>query len=102
MKPTLMRQEGHNTSSFSVCSFPEDGVFTGQRERDLPYDCPEDLQPRWVREQKMRYDNVVQWCESFGAVKKIQETQDGSLHVYWHKWEVADTVSVLRVSILRV
>lgn len=78
------------------------GVFTGQRERDLPYDCPEDLQPRWVREQKMRYDNVVQWCESFGAVKKIQETQDGSLHVYWHKWEVADTVSVLRVSILRV
>lgn len=71
------------------------GVSNGPRTRNS-IEYSEEFAPRWVREQKMRYDNVVQWCESFGRVKKIQETDDGSLHVYWHKWEVADMVCRVR------
>ena len=51
----------------------------------------EDLQQRRL-EQQRRVQNVVKWCESFGAVRKIETRDDGSLHVYWKDWEVADMV----------
>ena len=44
-------------------------------------------------EQQRRVQNVVRWCESFGPVRKIETKEDGSLHVYWKDWEVADMVS---------
>lgn len=45
-------------------------------------------------EQQRRVQNVVKWCESFGPVRKIETKEDGSLHVYWKDWEVADMVRV--------
>ena len=54
-------------------------------------------------EQQRRVQNVVRWCESFGPVKKVETKEDGSLHVYWKDWEVADMVSGLSVfCVLRV
>ena len=52
----------------------------------------DDLRLRQV-EQRRRVQNVVRWCESFGPVRKIETKEDGSLHVYWKDWEVADMVS---------
>lgn len=46
------------------------------------------------QEQQRRVQNVVKWCESFGPVKRVEAKDDGSLHVYWRDWEVADMVSV--------
>ena len=40
------------------------------------------------------YQNLVQWCESFGPVKHIDERVDG-LHIHWKDWESAETVSLL-------
>ena len=45
-------------------------------------------------EQQRRVQNVVRWCESFGPVRKIETKEDGSLHVYWKDWEVADMVRI--------
>lgn len=56
--------------------------------------APSDLDTeRRQRERKKRYENVVHWCENFGALRKIERKEDGSLHVYWRDWEVADMVS---------
>ncbi|TFK91918.1 hypothetical protein K466DRAFT_481729 [Polyporus arcularius HHB13444] len=44
------------------------------------------------QEQQRRVQNVVKWCESFGPVKRVDAKDDGSLHVYWRDWEVADMV----------
>ncbi|PCH45098.1 hypothetical protein WOLCODRAFT_155105, partial [Wolfiporia cocos MD-104 SS10] len=43
-------------------------------------------------EQARRYENVVRWCRGFGETRKIERREDGSLHVYWKEWEVADRV----------
>lgn len=52
----------------------------------------EDARNRVV-EQQRRVENVIKWCESFGPTRKIEKKEDGSLHVYWKDWEVADMVS---------
>ena len=52
-----------------------------------------------MHEQQRRVQNVVRWCESFGPVKKVETKEDGSLHVYWKDWEVADMVSALGCAI---
>ncbi|KAH9855626.1 hypothetical protein C2E23DRAFT_866720 [Lenzites betulinus] len=51
----------------------------------------EDARNRVV-EQQRRVENVIKWCESFGPTRKIEKKEDGSLHVYWKDWEVADMV----------
>ncbi|THH22373.1 hypothetical protein EUX98_g8220 [Antrodiella citrinella] len=45
------------------------------------------------REQRTRYDAVVKWCESFGALRRVERRVDGSLHIHWKEWEAADMVS---------
>ena len=51
---------------------------------------------RRQREEKRRYECIVQWCENFGVVRRFERKDDGSIHVYWRDWEVADTVSTFR------
>ena len=58
----------------------------------------DDLRHREM-EQRRRVQNVVKWCESFGPVRRIEKKEDGSLHVYWKDWEVADMVSALGCAI---
>lgn len=48
---------------------------------------------RRQREEKRRYECIVKWCESFGVVRRFERNNDGSIHVYWRDWEVADMVS---------
>lgn len=48
---------------------------------------------RRERENRRRYDCVVNWCEAFGVVRRFERKDDGSIHVYWRDWEVADMVS---------
>ena len=48
---------------------------------------------RKEKEIKRRCESVVRWCESFGAVRRVERKPDGSLHVYWRDWETADMVS---------
>ncbi|OCH84336.1 hypothetical protein OBBRIDRAFT_415717 [Obba rivulosa] len=50
-------------------------------------------------EQRRRYENVVRWCEGFGALRKIERKDDGSLHVYWKDWEVADRVCRIQAQV---
>ena len=57
-----------------------------------PVQAAEDLYHR-QQERQRRVDNVVKWCESFGTLRRIETKEDGSLHVYWKDWEVADMVS---------
>ena len=35
----------------------------------------------------------MRWCESFGPVRRVERKPDGSLHVHWKDWQVADMVS---------
>ncbi|KAI0746510.1 hypothetical protein C8Q80DRAFT_1271394 [Daedaleopsis nitida] len=51
-------------------------------------------------EQQRRVHNVVKWCESFGPVRKIETKDDGSLHVYWRDWEVADMVCRIQAQVV--
>ncbi|KAI0761544.1 hypothetical protein BD413DRAFT_441356, partial [Trametes elegans] len=44
--------------------------------------------------------NTVKWCESFGPVRKIETKEDGSLHVYWKDWEVADMVCRVQADVV--
>ena len=47
------------------------------------------------REQSLREDALLRWCESFGVVRRFERRENGDIHVYWKEWEVADTVSLL-------
>lgn len=49
-------------------------------------------QERRERVRKQRYENVVLWCKSFGEIRKLECKPDGSVHVYYREWEVADMV----------
>ncbi|KAI0353379.1 hypothetical protein OH77DRAFT_1497367 [Trametes cingulata] len=60
---------------------------------------PDDLEHR-RSEQQRRVDNVIKWCESFGPVRKIETKEDGSLHVYWKDWEVADMVCRIQAQVV--
>ncbi|KAI9058059.1 hypothetical protein FKP32DRAFT_1298462 [Trametes sanguinea] len=51
-------------------------------------------------ERSRRVQNVVKWCESFGPVRKIDTKEDGSLHVYWKDWEVADMVCRIQAQVV--
>lgn len=44
-------------------------------------------------ERELRVKNIIRWCESFGRIQKVDEKENGSLHIYWKKRQVADTVS---------
>ncbi|KAI0764021.1 hypothetical protein BD413DRAFT_616050 [Trametes elegans] len=59
----------------------------------------DDMQHR-VYEQQRRVQNVVKWCESFGPVRKIETKENGSLHVYWKDWEVADMVCRVQAQVV--
>ncbi|PIL27318.1 hypothetical protein GSI_10465 [Ganoderma sinense ZZ0214-1] len=59
----------------------------------------EDLHHR-QQEQQRRVQNVVKWCESFGTLRKIETKEDGSLHVYWKDWEVADMVCRIQAQVV--
>lgn len=54
---------------------------------------------RRERIEQRRYDCIVQWCENFGVVRRFERKDDGSLHVYWRDWEVADMVSLHALAI---
>ncbi|KAI0367177.1 hypothetical protein BV20DRAFT_950620 [Pilatotrama ljubarskyi] len=60
---------------------------------------PDDMEHR-KSEQQRRVDNVIKWCESFGPVRKIETKEDGSLHVYWKDWEVADMVCRIQAQVV--
>lgn len=64
-----------------------------------PSQGPEDLYHR-QQEQQRRVQNVVKWCESFGTLRKIETKDDGSLHVYWKDWEVADMVCRIQAQVV--
>ncbi|EJF58969.1 hypothetical protein DICSQDRAFT_66018 [Dichomitus squalens LYAD-421 SS1] len=55
-------------------------------------------QPRASSSRRMQ--NVVKWCESFGPLRKIETKEDGSLHVYWKDWEVADRVCRIQAQVV--
>ncbi|KZT10524.1 uncharacterized protein LAESUDRAFT_711678 [Laetiporus sulphureus 93-53] len=55
---------------------------------------------RRTHEWRMRYDAVVRWCESFGELRKIERKDDGSIHVYWREWEVADRVCRVQAQVI--
>ncbi|KAI0819481.1 hypothetical protein BC628DRAFT_1026971 [Trametes gibbosa] len=59
----------------------------------------EDIQRRAI-EQQRRVENVIKWCESFGPTRKIERKEDGSLHVYWKDWEVADMVCRVQAQVV--
>ncbi|OBZ78015.1 hypothetical protein A0H81_02307 [Grifola frondosa] len=54
---------------------------------------------RREREQRLCHENVRHWCEGFGAVRKIERKEDGSLHVYWKEWQIADMVCRLQAQV---
>ena len=54
---------------------------------------------RRERDLRRRQDAIIKWCETFGAVRRLERKSDGSLHVYWREWEVADMVSARCVRI---
>ncbi|KAI1798418.1 hypothetical protein LXA43DRAFT_968729 [Ganoderma leucocontextum] len=64
-----------------------------------PVQAAEDLYHR-KQEQQRRVQNVVKWCESFGTLRKIETREDGSLHVYWKNWEVADMVCRVQAQVV--
>ncbi|KAI0674111.1 hypothetical protein C8Q78DRAFT_1075791 [Trametes maxima] len=64
-----------------------------------PAQAAEDLQAR-ARERERRVQNVTRWCESFGPVRKMETKEDGSLHVYWKDWEVADMVCRVQAQVI--
>ncbi|TBU47837.1 hypothetical protein BD309DRAFT_977994 [Dichomitus squalens] len=64
-----------------------------------PTQSSDDLQHR-QQEQQRRMQNVVKWCESFGPLRKIETKEDGSLHVYWKDWEVADRVCRIQAQVV--
>ncbi|GBE87628.1 hypothetical protein SCP_1103050 [Sparassis crispa] len=66
-----------------------DALASVQQLRN-PHDEAE--RERRIEERRRRLTNVVHWCESFGALRKVERKDDGSLHVYWRQWEVADMV----------
>ncbi|KAF7794079.1 hypothetical protein EIP86_005209 [Pleurotus ostreatoroseus] len=47
---------------------------------------------RRERDAQKRCESIRKWCESFGPVRRVERKPDGSLHVHWKDWEVADTV----------
>ncbi|KAI0634957.1 hypothetical protein C8Q77DRAFT_1156325 [Trametes polyzona] len=59
----------------------------------------EDVSHR-AAEQRRRVQNVIKWCESFGPTRKIETKEDGSLHVYWKDWEVADMVCRVQAQVV--
>ncbi|CAL1709235.1 unnamed protein product [Somion occarium] len=61
--------------------------------RQQPEEDLDDERERYaIQKSKQRlYENILQWCESFGTVKNIETKGDG-LHVYWKDWESADMV----------
>ncbi|KAI0945299.1 hypothetical protein AcW1_001549 [Taiwanofungus camphoratus] len=80
------RRRGKKLVITGVLPFTESDHWPGDQ-------APSDLDTeRRQRERKKRYENVVHWCENFGALRKIERKEDGSLHVYWRDWEVADMV----------
>ncbi|KAH9940709.1 hypothetical protein B0H21DRAFT_655472, partial [Amylocystis lapponica] len=68
------------------------GVDAGELLGPAAQAMGELAQERSKRESELRYQNVVRWCESFGAIRKVDRRLDGSIHVYWREWEVADMV----------
>ncbi|CDO75631.1 hypothetical protein BN946_scf184840.g14 [Trametes cinnabarina] len=58
------------------------------------------LQQLRALERSRRVQNVIKWCESFGPVRKIDTKEDGSLHVYWKDWEVADMVCRVQAQVV--
>lgn len=59
-------------------------------------------QERRERVRKQRYENVVLWCKSFGEIRKLECKPDGSVHVYYREWEVADMVGFFGIGMLCV
>ncbi|KAI8969448.1 hypothetical protein BD414DRAFT_532153 [Trametes punicea] len=51
-------------------------------------------------ERSRRVQNVIKWCQSFGPLRKIDTKEDGSLHVYWKDWEVADMVCRVQAQVI--
>lgn len=47
---------------------------------------------RRERDLRRKHEAVMRWCETFGEVRRFERKPDGSLHVYWRDWEVADMV----------
>lgn len=43
---------------------------------------------------------LLAWCELHGAVRRFERRENGDIHVYWKEWEVADTVSLLPLSVV--
>ncbi|KAI0646108.1 hypothetical protein C8Q79DRAFT_647103 [Trametes meyenii] len=64
-----------------------------------PSQAAEDMHAR-ERERERRVHNVTRWCESFGPVRKMETKEDGSLHVYWKDWEVADMVCRIHAQVV--
>ncbi|KAL7284346.1 hypothetical protein ACG7TL_001635 [Trametes sanguinea] len=69
-------------------------------QAQAPTEAAEQLQQQRALERSRRVQNVVKWCESFGPVRKIDTKDDGSLHVYWKDWEVADMVCRIQAQVV--
>ncbi|KAI0691866.1 hypothetical protein BC835DRAFT_1359611, partial [Cytidiella melzeri] len=47
---------------------------------------------RREREQKLREEALLGWCEGFGVVRRFERKENGNVHVYWRECEVAEMV----------
>ncbi|OJT06426.1 hypothetical protein TRAPUB_2701 [Trametes pubescens] len=75
----------------------ERGFGMGRASASL--DASENVEHR-AAERERRVENVIRWCEHFGPTRKIERKEDGSLHVYWKDWEVADTVCRIQAQVV--
>ncbi|EIW60981.1 uncharacterized protein TRAVEDRAFT_119200 [Trametes versicolor FP-101664 SS1] len=50
-------------------------------------------------ERELRVKNIIRWCESFGQIQKVDEKENGSLHIHWKKRQVADTVCCIHAQV---
>ncbi|KAI0718381.1 hypothetical protein C8T65DRAFT_570799 [Cerioporus squamosus] len=73
--------------------------LTQSRSSSSVSGAPSDDYQHRQQEQQRRVQNVVRWCESFGPVKRVEAKDDGSLHVYWRDWEVADMVCRIQAQV---
>lgn len=112
-KPTLpLPSPGEPTASFFLPEAPPKNFLSAlarrrlrRRKKKLVITCLGEPQlpegavnaelaaSRRERDLRRRQESIMHWCESFGPVRRFERKNDGSLHVHWRDWEVADMVS---------
>ena len=51
------------------------------------------MSQRSDEENLRRFNAVVDWCKKFGEVRRVERKDNGTVHIHWKEWEVADMVS---------